>query len=237
MAKKEKKNVIVKYFEQRDIIRPIALGIVVVGVVTIWLPLSWVAYMLATILIPGGLVTYFVAAAKTVSPEEVPDQIKKAMRDYDADFLASKTAKEVLRHPAPHETETHIFGEGSRYYKKLKNNSLISDVYSKAHFFFTQKEFIVISRRVSVCELDGLTNAGINDLSRTLPLEKIASAEMRSNEYTVTLSDTKVPQKAKQFELVIKLLDGEELIIPARDDTAMTNIAEEIDRRCGIKQA
>ncbi len=231
MAKKEKKNVIVTYFEQRDIVRPIALGIVIVGVVTIWLPLSWVAYILATVLIPTGLITYIVAAARSVSPEEVPDQIKKAMRDYDAEFILSKEYREVLRYPASHECETHVYGDGSRYYKKLKNNSVISDIYSKSHFFFTQASFVAITRRVALCELDGATSSGIYDSVRKLPFEEIASSELQVTEYTVVLSDTKADQRVKQFDLVVKMRSGEEIGIPVCDDTAMTDMCAEINRR------
>ncbi len=235
MAKKSK-NRVVTYFEQKDNIRPIALGALIVGLLLMWLGWSFISYILAAILIPVGLVAYIVSAARIVSHEEVPDQAKRAMRDYDSEFLNSKEfSKEVLKHPVPVEVELHLFGEGVKYYKKLKDGRVISDVYSKSHFFFTNDRLLIISRRASLCELDDLTRAGIEDKRKDILFSQIKCAVIEEFELEVTLSDTKKTINVKQYELVI---NGEENIItsiPVRNDISVETLCKDINRRCTEK--
>ncbi len=232
MAKKSK-NRIVTYFEQKDMLRPIALGALIAGLVMMWLGRSYISYILAAILISVGLVTYIVTAARIVSHDEVPDQAKKAMREYDAVYTESKEfSKEVLRHPAPVESELHIYGDGAKYFKKVKDGRVISDVYVKSHFFFTNESFVAVSRRVSLCELDGLTKAGIYDEFKKLAFSDISSASLEEKELEVILSDTKKPVKVKQGELVILGKGGELLRLAVKNDVAMESLCKDVSRRC-----
>ncbi len=231
MAKKNK-NSLIAYFEQKDNIRPIALGVLVLGVIMIWIPISWIAYLLATILIPAGLIGYIVSASRLVSHDELPDQAKRAMQDYDIEYTTSKEfSKEVLRHPAPYETELYVYGEDTKYYKKLKDGRVVSDVYVKTHLFFTNEALVAISRKASLCSLDGLTRAGITDTFKKIPFSSISNAALVENELEAELSDIKKPIKLKQHYFVVDGEQEELLRLPVKDDVAIVAICEEIKRK------
>ncbi len=226
-----KKNSIVRYFEQKDIVRPIALGVLILGIISLWIGIGWVGYILAMIGIPVGLVTYIVSAAKTVSHDEVPSQIERGMRDYDLKFKESKAFRtEVLKHPAPFETETHVYSNG-KYFKKVKSGNIITDVYTKAHIFYTNDSVIILKRTLSLCELDGLTNAGIDDSFDTLSFSDIKEAKLDEKELDVTLSDTKKPHRVKICELVIAGNGCELIRFPVRNDHEMASFCEQINRK------
>ncbi len=226
-----KKKSIVRYFEQKDIVRPIALGVLILGIASLWIGIGWIGYILAMIGIPVGLVTYIVSAAKTVSQDEVPSAIERGMREYDLKFKESKVFRtEVVKHPEPFETETHIY-DGARYFKKAKNGNIMSDIYTKAHIFFTESSTIILKRTLSLCELDELTQAGVTDTLDTLPFSDIKEAKLEEKELEVILTDTKKPHRIKVCELVIAGHDGERLRFPVRNDHEMTSYCEQINRK------
>ncbi len=219
----------IKYFEQKDVVRPIALIALIVGLVLLWIGWGWI---FSIILIPGAFITYIVSAAKTISHDEIPDMINKCMQNYDREFIESKAYKEVQKHPAPVETEAYEYGDKSKYFKKMKDSRVISDVYSKVHVFLTKDAVTVVGRRVSVTELDGLTKAGIEDIYESYRLTDIKKVTLEENELEVILSDTKKPQKVRQTAMVFYGNNGEMARFFVRNDMELVKFCEEIERKC-----
>ena len=72
-----------RYYYQRDIIRPIGMVLLPIGLVMLFLRMGFISYILATVFIPVGLVLFLVGGAKLVSDNDVIEQIDHAMLDYD----------------------------------------------------------------------------------------------------------------------------------------------------------
>ncbi len=226
---KKKKQDGVLYFTQKNIVRPLGGGIVIAALAMAFFPLSWIAFVIAGVLAPVGLVMFFVGGSKFISDKEMEEIMGGALLDYDRPVTDMSNYEHViLRIPSPFESSAYSFGEDAAYFK-WSQSSVISDRYVRTHFFFTLDTFIVISRRLSLTELDG--KGGVADLSETYHRSGI-TARLDEHTATVTVTVSGKPAAVKWYEFVLLSLDGEELLrLPVSNDIDVTGLCETINRK------
>ncbi len=221
-----------RYFHQRDIIRPVSAGALIASILVAWFTYSWVAYVIAGIVAPISLVLFFVAGARTISDNDMSEQIAHTMQDYDkpvTDMAGFDRA--VLKHPAPVETSAYDFGESAVYFKKGKNGTPVSDRYVGARFFFTKDSLMVIGRKIAVASLGTDPEAAVKDFADTYLLAGI-SAALEEHDTEVKLTNTGKTVSVKWCELVLKAADtGEELLrIAVKNDMDAAALCEAVNR-------
>jgi hypothetical protein len=218
-----------RYYHQQDIVRPIGGGVLIVGLLLLFLRMGFISYILATVFIPVGLVLFLVGGSKLVSESDVQELVDHAMLDYDKSVTNMNGYERiVLKQPAPVEMEAYTFGENAKYFKRGKNSTPISDRLTRTHIFYTKDTLLVVGRTLSLTELNEATGEGITDFEEQLLLTGITSASLENYETTVTLTNTEKPLTVKWCELVLMGAEGELLRIPAKNDMDAAGLVEDI---------
>lgn len=222
------------YFRQKDILRPIGAALMPIGLVWFYFGWSWISYILPSIMVPVGLVLFIVGGSKIISDNDIAEQLDHAMVDYDKSVTdMSGFDRVVLRQPAPVEISAYHFGEYAKYFKKGKNGTPISDLYTRSHLFFTKESIMIVSRTVSISELKETEGSGVMDTSDHIAFASIKNASLEEYNTPVTLTNTGKPLTVKWCELVLQGVDGELLRIPAKNDMDASTLVDDINRRCG----
>lgn len=220
------------YYRQKDILRPIGSVLLPVGLVALWLGYGWISYIFATVAIPLGLVLFFLGGLRLITDTDLQEQLDHAMLDYDKE-ITDMTGYEriVLKQPAPVEISAYCFGEKARYFKKGKKGTLVSDVYVRSRLFFTKDTLILVSRKLSVAELNEATGEGITDTCLYIPFSAVKSVELVPHENEITLTNTGKTLTAPWCELLLVSAQGERITIPVQNDMDAANLIEAITRR------
>lgn len=220
------------YYRQKDILRPIGSVLLPVGLVALWLGYGWISYIFATIAIPVGLVLFIFGGMRIITDTDLQEQLDHAMLDYDKEITdMAGYERTVLKQPAPLEISAYHFGEEARYFKKGKKGTLVSDVYVRSHLFFTKDTLILISRKLSVADLDEATGAGITDTLCSLPFSAIKSAELVRRKNEITLTNNGRTLTATWYELMLVNNKEETVVIPVQNDMDAANLLDAIHRR------
>ena len=220
------------YYRQKDILRPIGSVLLPVGLVALWLGYGWISYIFATIAIPVGLVLFIFGGMRIITDTDLQEQLDHAMLDYAKEITdMAGYERTVLKQPAPLEISAYHFGEEARYFKKGKKGTLVSDVYVRSHLFFTKDTLILISRKLSVADLDEATGPRLTDPLCSHPFSAIKSAELGRRENEITLTNNGRTLTATWYELMLVNNKEETVVIPVQNDMDAANLLDAIHRR------
>jgi hypothetical protein len=223
-----------RYYHQQDIVRPIGGGVLIVGLLLLFLRMGFISYILATVFIPVGLVLFLVGGSKLVSESDVQELVDHAMLDYDKSITNMNGYERiVLKQPAPVEMEAYTFGENAKYFKRGKNSTPVSDVFTRTHLFYTKDSLMIVGRTLCISELNEAEGKGITDVSEQISIAGIKSASLDVHETTVTLTNTGKPVTVKWCELVIMGHSEELMRIPTKNDMDASGLVDDLNRRCG----
>ena len=232
--KKQQMNDSTRYYHQKDIIRPIGMVILPLGLIMLFLRMGFMSYILATVLIPVGLVLFLLGSSKLVSDNDIIELVDHAMLDYDKPITNMNGFERiVLKQPAPVELVSYQFGDKATYFKRGKNSTPISDVYTRTHLFYTKDALMVVGRTLYIAQLNEAEGKGITDMSETIAFAGIKSAALEDHQVTVTLTNTGKPVTVKWCELVLYGHENELLRIPTKNDMDASGRVDDINRRCG----
>lgn len=233
---KKKLNDTTRYYHQKDILRPIGMVTLPLGLVMLFLRMGFMSYILATVLIPVGLVLFLVGSSKLVSDNDIQELIDHAMLDYDKSVTDMNGYERiVLKQPSPVEFSSYQFGDKAKYFKIGKNSTPISDVFSRTHLFYTKDSLMIAGRTLSISELDPAEGKGITDVSEQIAYTGIASVSLDVHEETITLTNTGKPRTVKWCELVIMGHDEELIRFPAKNDMDAAALVDDLNRMAGRK--
>ena len=232
--KKSKMNDGTRYYHQKDIIRPIGMVLLPLGLVMLFLRMGFISYILATVFIPVGLVLFLVGGSKLVSDTDIQELIDHALLDYDKSVTDMNGYERiVLKQPAPVELESYQFGETAKYFRRGKNSAPVSDIFTRTHLFYTKDTLMIAGRTLCISELNEAEGLGISDVSETIAFSGIKSAALDVHEVTVTATNTGKPMGVRWCELVIYGQDEELIRIPTKNDMDSAGLVDDINRRCG----
>jgi hypothetical protein len=151
--KKKQMNDGTRYYHQKDIVRPIGMVLLPLGLVMLFLRMGFMSYILATVFIPVGLVLFLVGGAKLVSDNDILEQIDHGMLDYDKSVTDMNGYERiVLKQPAPVEMASYRFDDSAKYFRRGKNSTPISNIYTRTRLFFTKDSILVASRTLNISE-------------------------------------------------------------------------------------
>ena len=231
--KKSKMNDTTRYYHQKDIVRPIGMILLPLGLVMLFLRMGFVSYILATVFIPVGLVLFLAGSSKLVSDNDVQELMDRAMLDYDKSVTDMNGYERiVLKQPAPVELAAYRFGDAAKYFRRGKNSTPVSDVYTRTRLFYTKDSLMIVSRTLSISELNVADGLGIHDVTETIAFSGIRSAALETHEKKVTVTNTGKPMTVKWTELVIMGHEEELMRIPTKNDMDASGLVDDINRRC-----
>lgn len=222
-----------RYYYQKDIVRPIGMVLLPIGLVMLFLRMGFLSYMMATVLIPVGLVLFLFGGAKLVSDNDMAELMDHGMLDYDKSVTDNLNYDRViLKQPAPVELSSYQYGDKAKYFKRAKNGTTVSDVYTRTHLFHTKDSIMIVSRTLSMSELNVADGRGITDVSETIAFSGIKSAFLDEHTTTVTLTNTGTSTTVKWCELVLLGHNEELMRIPTKNDMDAASLVDDINRRC-----
>ena len=204
-----------RYYNQSDWMRPTGLGAIIAAVVLFYFGWTYVSYILASLLMPGGLFLFFYASVRHTSDADVEE-------DYD---------HAVLRQPASLLTDGWIADGDARYFRRTKSGNVISDRFVRSHLFFTRDALLVCAREVSITEMDADTGAGYTDRTMRIPFADIRSAGLDEERVRVTLTKGGKPATMSTCTLVLTGAAGDLLRLPARNDMDASAFCDAANRR------
>lgn len=90
-----------RYYNQSDWMRPTGLGAIIAAVVLFYFGWTYVSYILASLLMPGGLFLFFYASVRHTSDADVEKERETLLRDFDSSVTGAEDYDHaVLRQPA-----------------------------------------------------------------------------------------------------------------------------------------
>ena len=174
--------------------------------------------------------------SKFVSDNDIREQIDHAMLDYDKSVTDMNGYERiVLKQPAPLEIEAYQFGETAKYFKRGKNSTPVSDVFTRTRLFYTKDAIMIVGRTLCISELNEAEGKGITDVSETIAYEGITSASLETHEVQVTQTNTGKPMNVKWCELVIMGHNEELIRFPAKNDMDATGLVDDLNRMASRK--
>ncbi len=226
------------YFHQKNILLPIGTGLLLAGIVIAYFTLSWILYILAGFMAAAGLVLFILAGSRNISDNDIKEQIEHAVIDYERVLTdMDNFDRIVLKQPEPVECSAFHFGHEVRYFKKGKNGTPLSDIYTVSKFFFSKDALMVVSRSVCISAMDGTEGSGVTDYSDIFSFDRITSAAVEEHTTTVTYTNNKKTATVKWCELVLVSHEGELLRLPVSDSMDISALCDYVNRRIERKMA
>lgn len=114
-----------RYYNQSDWMRPTGLGAIIAAVVLFYFGWTYVSYILASLLMPGGLFLFFYASVRHTSDADVEKERETLLRDFDSSVTGAEDYDHaVLRQPASLLTDGWIADGDARYFRRTKSGNV-----------------------------------------------------------------------------------------------------------------
>ena len=221
-----------RYYNQSDWMRPTGLVAIIAAVVLFYFGWTYVSYILASLLMPGGLFLFFYASVRHTSDADVEKERETLLRDFDSSVTGAEDYDHaVLRQPASLLTDGWIADGDARYFRRTKSGNVISDRFVRSHLFFTRDALLVCAREVSITEMDADTGAGYTDRTMRIPFADIRSAGLDEERVRVTLTKGGKPATMSTCTLVLTGAAGDLLRLPARNYMDASAFCDSVNRR------
>ncbi len=163
-----------RYYNQSTGCAQRPIGAIIAAGVLFYFGWTYVSYILASLLMPGGLFLFFYASVRHTSDADVEKERETLLRDFDSSVTGAEDYDHaVLRQPASLLTDGWIADGDARYFRRTKGGNVISDRFVRSHLFFTRDALLVCAREVSITEMDADTGAGYTDRTMRIPFLRI----------------------------------------------------------------
>ncbi|MBQ2767957.1 MAG: hypothetical protein IJF49_07790 [Clostridia bacterium] len=212
----------VNYFKKSDGLKTIGTGMMVVGILGLWLgwSYSYYLYFISTIALPVGLVLFMFGSVGRASEEDMDSCIKSIGDGLDS-LLENdkKLSKKRLAHISPMMAEGYEYSDGLMY-TKAKSGTVRSSEYTKAILYILSDSLCIVRRTASL----------IADNARTetveIPYDMLAQAEIRTADKTVSFGKRQF--HVKETRLFVTYGDALVFSTPIHNDITADQFVDKI---------
>ena len=208
------------YFKRSGSMGTIGLGLLVVGLLCLWVgwSMSYFAFLFSLLALPTGAVMFFIGSSGRSSDEDIDACVGKMGERLEVDLGEDKKyAKRVRKIPAPAYVEGYEYAEGLMY-AKAKNSSVRSSEYTKAIIYFLTDGLYVAHRTVSLVE-ENVRNSAFE-----ISFAELENVEIiRDHRY---FSFNKNSYRVNYVRLNITYGGGKLLSMPIHDDVESDKLVE-----------
>ena len=162
MAKKEKLDTktqgIIDYFTKTETLKYIGGGILIAGLLSLWIGIGIIGFILALFGIPAGMVIYFIGARHNVTDSDIDKIIETKMEDLfiNVDNIQIYKPK-LLPHQSDIILEGYLFGDGVMM-KRRKTGEICTSEFSRTKLRILSDRLYIVKRDVSVFDNDKVRN-------------------------------------------------------------------------------
>lgn len=209
----------VNYFRMSDVWRLVGAGLLITGLLLLWLGWGFLSWILMLLFVPTGLFLFLFTSSIRAGDADIDGEIVR--KTGDLTFRPEEDpvlCKKVIKNSAPFVAEGYVFKEGVMLAKD-KTGRLRSSEYSKAILFLLTDRVYVLHRRVSLIREDSVTNA------YEIPYADLESMELLRTEERIAFGKRSFLCRITRFE--IKYGDGI-LSITTNDDVESENLIERV---------
>ena len=169
------------YFTKSDTPLYVGIGMLVVGVVLFFFGISYLSYILASVLAVAGLVLMLIGASGRVSDADIDTCIASLTEDMAVDLVENpKFAKRMLGQIPVLHLQSYLYKEGLRY-RIAKSGSIRSELYQSCLVYALDTELYVVLRRIP------LLGEQIDAQIFEIPYSEIQGVESVQSEYSLTI--------------------------------------------------
>ena len=162
MAKKNKLDTrtkgIIDYFTKTDTLKYVGGGILIAGLLSLWIGIGIIGFILAIVGIPTGMVIYFIGARHNVTDSDVDKIIETKMEDLfiNVDNIQIYKPK-LLPHQSDIVLEGYLFGDDVMI-KKRKTGEICTSEFSRTKLRILSDRLYIVNRKISILEDDKVEN-------------------------------------------------------------------------------
>ena len=211
----------VNYFNVSDGWRLVGAGMLIAGLLLLWLGWGLLSWILMLLFVPSGLALFLVISAIRSSEGDLDAEIAKRMEDLvfrpEEDPELSRL---VLKNQAPFTAEAYVLREGLPL-RRDKLGRVRSSEYSRAQIFLLSDRLYVLHRVISLVE-DKTTQA-----VHSVRYDDLEEAAIRRSQETLLYK--KSTFRATKTTLELKHSAGT-LLLPLNDDVEADSLVERILR-------
>ncbi len=202
----------INYFKKSDTMRLVGLGLLVTGLISLWLgwSYSYILFVYSTVALPIGIIMFILGSSGRASDEDIEHFTSRVGDGLEVDLTEDKKyAKRVRKIPSPEYAEGYEYLDGLMY-TKAKNGAVRSSEYTKAIIYFLTDGLYIVSRTAS------LVAEEVRNSTIEISYAQLEAAEiLRESKY---MSYNKNSYRVNNVRLVIKYDGGNSFSCPINDD-------------------
>ena len=209
------------FFKINNSLKAIGAGMLIAGLLLLWLGWSYISWILMLILTPSGLGLFLYVSIVRSNDSDILEDISRAVEDMSTSPENLPYYNKKMRYTEPFIAQGFKYTDGLMF-QKAKDGSVISTKYTKSVIHTLEDRLYITARSVSPISND--SNEEIYDIL----LDNIISFELIKER-------TKVPYKKSYFlanntYLLIKTPDVE-IKLPVHEDVNTDDFIEKIQKK------
>lgn len=217
MKKNPMKNNI-NYFRMSDSGRLIGGALLVLGLLSLWLRISWIA---TVIFVPVGLALFLYTSIVRAGDADIDAEIAKRMEELE--FHPEEDpdlSRKVIKNQEPFLAEGYVLREGLML-RRDKTSRLRSSEYSRAILHLLSDRLCIQHRVVSLVEDRTVTH------SYQIPYASLQGVSILRSQETLTFNKKSFPTSVTLFQLTSS--EGS-ITFPINDDVEADHLVERIEK-------
>lgn len=224
MNKQDKHNI--NYFKKTETLKFVGGGVLIAGLLLLWLGFSWFSYIAAIIAILSGLVLFFIGATGRSSEADIQAQIDSKMAGLDISFIDSDRSyqQKLLKHVNDATIEGYRFSDDVMI-KKTKSGLTRTSLFSRSKIKILNDRICIQNREIS------LISDNIENNFYEIKYDSLKLIEIRREHLRISFN--------KNLFTVISCYlyicyDGKEIYLPIADAVTSDNLVEIITRQAKL---
>lgn len=213
----------INYFKKTETLKYVGGGILIAGLLCLWLGWGIVGFIFAFIGTPTGLVLFFIGASGRASDADMDTLIERKMSGLEIGIDNEKHYQlKLLKHLKEITISGYRFDEGVMM-KKLKDGSIRTSVYCRSIVKILKDSLYIVSREVTLIEEE------VTDNTYEIPYDSIKTLEIERENKRVVFNNNTLVTKPCYFHIVTDTLDLRFPIVDAiTSDEMITSINRQI---------
>jgi len=218
--KKEKLSI--NYFTKTDTLKYVGGGLLIAGIICLWIGIGWVGFILAILGSPTGLVLFLIGASGRATDADMEADITSKMAGLHLDIDGEKSYQlRLLKHHKTVTFEGYRYGDGVMI-KKLKDASLRTSLFCRSQLRILSDSIYIISRDIS------LINDEVQNNTYEIFFDSIKTVKIERAQERVVFNNNTFYTKPCYLHIA---WDGNEIRLPIADAVTSDELVDAIERQ------
>ena len=220
LSKKEKLSI--NYFTKTDTLKFLGGGILIAGLICLWIGIGWVGFVLAILGTPTGLVLFLIGASGRATDADMESDMNSKMAGLYLDIDSDKKYQlRLLKHHKTVTFEGYRYGDGVMI-KKLKDASLRTSLFCRSQLRILSDSIYIVSRDIS------LINDDVQNNVYEIHYDSIKAIEIERKQERIIFNNSTFYTKPCYLHI---FWDENEVRLPITDAITADELVDKINRQ------